>query len=340
MGNQVPRAFRFEIDNFSEKNTKITSPIFTSGGCEWYFTIYPKGTCRCNTYMCLFLNLANPQSLPTGWKRKARCHFLLLNQSGKVLYKSELPTDEKLPRHKFCARTPSLGWAMTLPYRNLIENGLLEKDKLIVDFYISDVELVDGNGRVVSEKETVIINGFQVYAYLATSARKLFAKHPNIAEDLKPKNQFVKNEYMNVLLNLVETLNKPSQNHSEIEIRNSHSKLSELMEQGFKLDWLKAKLDEVSLKRKKSGADDVQRLDERVKNDLELVKLDLKLDCLKTKLEEVALEKKKSDEADGSRVKEMEGRIKDLEIMVSDLKVELGKVKAKASADDDFLLID
>ncbi|XP_019099797.1 PREDICTED: MATH domain and coiled-coil domain-containing protein At2g42480-like [Camelina sativa] len=319
MGNQVPRAFRFEIDTFSEKNAEITSPIFTSGGCEWYFTLHPKGTCRCNSYMCLFLNLANPQSLPTGWKRKARCHFLLLNQSGKVLDRSQLPNDEKRPRHKFCARTPSWGRTMTLPYRNLIENGLLEKDKLIVDFYISDVELVDRNGIV------------------ATSARKLFAKHPEIAEDLKPKNQFVKNEYMNVLLNLVETLNKPSQNHSEIEIQNSHSKLSELMEQGFKLDWLKEKLDEVSLKRKKSGAD-VQRLDERVKN-LELVKLDLKLDCLKTKLEEVSLEKKKSDDADGSRVKEMEGRIKDLEMMVSDLKVELGKQKAKSSADG-FLLID
>lgn len=60
---------------------------------------------------------------------------------------------------------------------------------------------------------------------------------------LKPKIQVVKTAYMDVLLNLIETLNKPSECHSETELSNAHSELSELMDVGFKLDWLEPKLD-------------------------------------------------------------------------------------------------
>ncbi|XP_023640425.1 MATH domain and coiled-coil domain-containing protein At2g42480-like [Capsella rubella] len=351
MGNQVPRSFRFKIDNFSEKEAVILSPIFISGGCEWYLRLYPKGNCSCNDHTSLFLSLANPQSLPTGWIRKARYDFLLLNQSGKVLYRThkEPGIDGQPRRTKFCSTYPSWGYKKTLPYINLNEKSLLEKDRLIVDVYIWGVELVDVNGRVVKEKQTVDINGFQVFPYQVTSARKIFAEHPEIAKDFKPKNQFVKKEYMNVLLNLVETLSKPSQNHSNIEIRSARSKLSELMEQGFKLDWLKlklekvslerkkpddahgsrvkemegrikslekmvldlkSKLDEVYLKRKKADAD-VQQLDERVKK-LEQMKVDVKLDCLMKKLEEVSLERKKSYDLDCSLFVD---RVKNLELM-------------------------
>lgn len=202
--------------------------------------------------------------------------------------------------------------------------------------------------------------------------RKIFAEHPELAEDYKPKNQVVRTEYMNVLVSLIETLNKPLPNNSENEISNAQSKLSELTEVGFKLDWLKLKLDEVSLKRtKKSDAHDVQQLEMDLNSKLDCLKskldevslerkksyddadgswvkeierriknleinLNFKLDCLKSKLE-ISLERKKSnDDADGSRVKEMEGRIKKLEMMVSDLMV---NEKAKSCADD-FLLID
>ncbi|CAH8252636.1 unnamed protein product [Arabidopsis lyrata] len=88
------------------------------------------------------------------------------------------------------------------------------------------------------------------------------------------------------------TRNKPSHDHSETELSNAHG---EVIEQGFKLEWLKLKLDEVSLRRKKLDVD-VLQLDERVKN-IELMRLYFKLDCLKTNLEEVSLERKKSDDA-------------------------------------------
>ncbi|XP_019099798.1 PREDICTED: MATH domain and coiled-coil domain-containing protein At2g42480-like [Camelina sativa] len=328
LNNQVQRnpSFRFEIDNFSEKEAAIASQTFVSYGCEWYLYVYPKGN-RQTDHLSLYLFDANPKSLESGLKRKTSFQFVLLSRSNKELYKSLVGPGWHTDKSK------GWGYGKTLPLRKLQEKGFLEKDRLIVEVYISQVEVVDGEGRLVSEnKETLDVNGFQVFASQATLARKIFTEHPDIAEDFKPKNQVVKTEYMNVLLNLIETLNKPSQNHSETELSNAHSELSELMEQGFKLDWLQSKLDEVSLKRKKADAD-VQQLGERVKN-LELMNLDFKLDCLKTKLEDVSLERKKSDDADGSRVKEMEARIKNLEMVVSDLKVKLDKDEAKSFADD------
>ncbi|XP_019100713.1 PREDICTED: MATH domain and coiled-coil domain-containing protein At2g42480-like [Camelina sativa] len=311
LNNQAQRnpSFRFEIDNFSEKQAMIPSQTFVSYGCEWNLYVYPKGNSRCDDHLSLHLHDANPKSLKKGLQRKTSFQFVLLSRSNKELYRS--PVGQVLYSDKY----QNWGYGKTLPLKKLQEKGFLEKDTLIVEVYITHVEVVDREGRLVSEnkEETLDVNGFQVFASQVTLARKIFTEHQDIAEDFKPKNQVVKTEYMNVL-------------------RNAHSELSELMEQGFKLDWLQSKLDEVSLKRKKADAD-VQQLDERVKN-LELMNFDFKLDCLKTKLEEVSLERKKADDADGSRVKEMEARIKNLEMVVSDLKVKLDKDEAKSFADD------
>ncbi|CAH8265706.1 unnamed protein product [Arabidopsis lyrata] len=331
MWNQKP-SFRFEIDNFSKKEVSTVSKVFVSGGYEWYIDLYPKGNSLCHDHLSLYLYVTNSKSFRSGWKRIANFYFVLLNQSDKVLYRSPIE------QHTFQTNSMSWGFRKTLPRSKFKKKRFLENDRLIVEVHIQIVETFDGErGDVLEKKETVDINGFQVLASQITPARKLFAVHPDLADDFKPKNQVVRTEYMNVLLNLIETLNKPSQDHSETELSNAHSKLSELTEAGFKLEWLKSKLDEVSLKRKKADAD-VQQLDERLKN-LEQMKLDFKLDCLKSKLEEVSLERKKSDDADGSRVREMEGRIKNLEMMVSDLKVKMDKEEAKSFADG-FLLID
>uniref|UniRef100_M4CKG7 MATH domain-containing protein n=1 Tax=Brassica campestris TaxID=3711 RepID=M4CKG7_BRACM len=149
------------------------------------------------------------------------------------------------------------------------------------------------------------------------------AEHPDIALGFKPKSQVVKTAYMNVLLGLINTLNKPSESHLEAELVISHSELSELEEVGFKIDWLKSKLENNFLERKKDDADGsrVQQLEERVKN-----------------LEDVSLEKKKADEAYGFRVQQFEESVKKLEMMVSVLKAKLDQEKAKSDSDD-FLLL-
>ncbi|WZY91567.1 hypothetical protein YC2023_063896 [Brassica napus] len=184
------------------------------------------------------------------------------------------------------------------------------------------IEAVDGESEDVSEKETVDINGFQVSASHVALVKKIFAEHPDIALGFKPKSQVVKTAYMNVLLGLINTLNEPSESHLEAELVISHSELSELEEVGFKIDWLKSKLENNFLERKKDDADGsrVQQLEERVKN-----------------LEDVSLEKKKADEAYGFRVQQFEESVKKLEMMVSVLKAKLDQEKAKSDSDD-FLM--
>ncbi|EOA28673.1 hypothetical protein CARUB_v10024897mg [Capsella rubella] len=328
--------FRFEIDNFSGKEAAVMSNVFVSGGYEWYISLLPKGEDGLYVdYSSLYLYATNSKPVGSGWKRIASFYFVLLNQSHKALYRSAV--EEHI---QFQADSLSWGFAETLPLRKFQKQGLLENDKLIAEVYIHMVDSFDGELRHVSEKkETVDINGFQLLASQATLARKIFAEHPDLAYDFTPRNQVVRTEYMNVLLSLVETLDNPSLNHSETELSNVRIELSELAEAGFKLDWLYSKLDEVSLKREKAGADSqVQGLDEPCKDD-HVMKLLTLLNNLKAKLE-------KSDYADGSRFKEMEGRISDLEMVVSDLKLKLEEASSfsddddtTSSYDDDFVEI-
>ncbi|CAD5321155.1 unnamed protein product [Arabidopsis thaliana] len=367
MWNQKP-CFRFEIDNFSEKKDVIASKAFVSGGCEWFLYLYPKGQSLNDDHMSLYLSVANSKSLGSGWKRSAKFYFSVLNESDKELYRSTISQESCL----FCVQALAWGIRKALPLSKFEEKGFLEKDKLIVEVYIKNFEAVDGEGESVSKKEeeeTVEIIGSQDYASQVTLVRKIFAEHPEIAEEFKPKNQVFKKEYMNIL-------------------RNAYRKVSELAE--VKMDWVKSKIEEVSLEIKKRNdevsevpldnkiADDddddydewEQDIEERLKN-LEGMEFDSKLDSLKSKLDEISLERKKSYDADGSRVQQLEERVKDielilkskleevssekkkkadadgsledrvknLELMVSDLKVEVDNEKAKSSADG-FLLVE
>lgn len=168
--------------------------------------------------------------------------------------------------------------------------------------------------------------------------KKIFSEHPDVALGFKPKNQVVKTAYMNVLLGLINTLNKPSESHSEAEIIITHGELRELEEVGFKIDWLKLKLDDVFLDRKKNGADGskVKQLEERVKN---LEQKEEKMDSLKRKIDEVLLERKKA-KADDPRVEKLEERVQSLEVMESGFRIDCLKSKLedvsleKKKADD------
>ncbi|CAH2047543.1 unnamed protein product, partial [Thlaspi arvense] len=167
-----------------------------------YLQVYPKGN-EFEDHLALYLCVANPESLRVGWKRRASFSFVLLNQSGKELYKTK-----ELWCKLFCDQAP--GWV-----------------------------------------------------------RELFRKHPDITANFKPKIQQVRTSYMNVLPGLIEALNKPPHSLSETELSNASSELIKLTEAGFKLDWLKTKLDGVSLERKKASADDsirVRELEEQIKN--------------------------------------------------------------------------
>ncbi|KAG7574629.1 MATH/TRAF domain [Arabidopsis suecica] len=144
-----------------------------------------------------------------------------------------------------------------------------------------------------SGKELQILStSDSLYSTQVLLVSKIFARHPDIAVDFKPKSQVVKTAYMNVLLGLIETLRKPPQSFSETELSNAHSKLRELTEAGFKLDWLKEKLGEVALKRKNAIADGsrVEEVEERI-NNLKVTLLDLIVELKKEKAKSAAAAK-------------------------------------------------
>ncbi|CAF1778307.1 unnamed protein product [Brassica oleracea var. botrytis] len=160
MENQKMTRFSFEIDNFWEKVDLIRSPIFLSGGCEWFVGVFPKGRNVEDHYLSVYLCVANPETLRLGWKRRASFSFILLNQSGK-----ELGRNPELCQ-VFCAYTKN--W------------GLLQ-----------------------------CIN-------------QLFKK-------FRRSNQFVRKAYMNLLLGLIKTLNKPPHSFTDTELSNARSEyLTEL----------------------------------------------------------------------------------------------------------------
>ncbi|XP_024004386.1 MATH domain and coiled-coil domain-containing protein At2g42470 [Eutrema salsugineum] len=245
MEDQEQTSFTFEIDNFLEKESVISSPNFLSGGCEWVVEVYPKGMdSYIDDHLSLALVVANPETLRLGWKRRANFSLVLLNQSGKVLYRFN-----KL----FCAHFTRQGNSKTLPLKKLQEKGFLENNKLIVKVEVKVVEVVDESD--VTGNEMLDVDGFQVLYTQAISVNSLFTQYPDIAENFRPKSQLVKTAYMNLLLGLIETLDKPPHSISDTELSNAHSELIELTEAGFKLDWLKKKLNGVYLERKKENVD-------------------------------------------------------------------------------------
>ena len=146
----------------------------------------------------------------------------------------------------------------------------------------------------------------------------MFAKHPDVALNFIPKSQLVKTVYMKLLMFLIEKLNKPPRSFSNNALSNARMELIDLTKAGFKLDWLKEKLDEISLERKKENGDGslssygfrVQELEEQVQELEEQVKnLNLELDTEKVK----------------------SAKVLSLEQTVSDLRDELSKEKTRST---------
>ncbi|XP_010489720.1 PREDICTED: MATH domain and coiled-coil domain-containing protein At2g42470-like [Camelina sativa] len=246
---QKETSFTFEIDNFWEKGAAvIRSPIFSSGGgCEWFVKVYPKGYGDFKDHLSVHFCVARPRSLKVGWKRRANLSLVLLNQSGKELYRS--PKDCNL----FCAQFSRWGTdSRFLPLKKLREEGLLE-NKLIVQVEIQVVEIVD-HQEDATDKEMLDVHDFQVLYSQVTSASRLFEDHPDIAVNFIPKIALVKTAYMSALLGLIKTLNKPLHSFTETELNKAKRELNELTRAGFKLDWLDTKLDELSFDEKDQEA--------------------------------------------------------------------------------------
>ncbi|KAM2888374.1 hypothetical protein FF1_012109 [Malus domestica] len=84
------------IDNFSKLDGEsYDSKVFTAGDQKWEIQLYPKGKGNgVGTHLALYLALAEPKSLPCGWKIYVEFSLRLLDQ---VLARHQFGKGKDLP---------------------------------------------------------------------------------------------------------------------------------------------------------------------------------------------------------------------------------------------------
>ncbi|RID54468.1 hypothetical protein BRARA_G01791 [Brassica rapa] len=138
-------------------------------------------------------------------------------------------------------------------------------------------------------EETKDANGFQVFSSQVESVSHIFRRHPDIALGFRPKNRQIRRAYMCELLSLIDFLCQSPEKLSEDDLSNADDTLADLIDVGFKLDWLKIKLNEVSEKKQKEkGSEGRLRTMEEQLLKLKLMFLDLETQLHKEKEEALA----------------------------------------------------
>ncbi|XP_010457379.1 PREDICTED: MATH domain and coiled-coil domain-containing protein At2g42460-like [Camelina sativa] len=242
MGTELKMSCTLQIDNFSDRKETVMSKSFSCGGCEWCIIVdtkrYPG-----NDNLSLLLSVPNPESLRRGWKRRARYFFVILNHSGKELYRSYYDGRSRL----FCAEARHWGFEGVLPPTELLD---LENNKITIQVFVEVDEAVHQGQS--TENELLEYHGVQVLASQAHSAFLVRGQHPGFDVDFAPKYPELRAVYFTLLVSLIETLmSKSPQSLSLAELTNAQSQLTELTKAGFKLDFLESKLEELFLDRKK-----------------------------------------------------------------------------------------
>ncbi|KAL9307915.1 putative MATH/TRAF domain-containing protein [Arabidopsis thaliana] len=241
MANQYEKKITWSIKNFSSlPSEKIYSDNFVVGDSKWRLYAYPKGTGDgLNKSLSLFLQVADSESFPYGWKRHIKLRLTVVNQISEKLSK-RLVT----PPYWFDQKSRYWGSPAMLPLTELLDlNGGF---------------LVNGEVKIVAE---VGVLCWQIRC--VESVNNLFEKHPDIASNFRLENPHLRTTYLNSLLCLTEILSQSTEKISIVDLANAHSTLSYLTKAGFKLDWLEKKLKELGKAR-------MQQLEQNLKDLKEL----------------------------------------------------------------------
>ncbi|KAL9858277.1 putative MATH/TRAF domain, phospholipase [Arabidopsis thaliana] len=256
MEEQYENKITWMIKNFlSLPSEEICSDNFVVGDSKWRLYAYPKG----NKSLSLFLNVADSESLPDGWKRHTKFRLTVVNQTSEKLSKKIVAT----PRW-FDQKHPSFGTQAMLPLTELLDinGGFLVNGEVKIVAEVGVLEVV-GKSDVLVEtplvNESIDVNGFQVLSSQVESVNNLFEKHPDIASKCHLENPLLRTTYLNSLLNLTEILCQSPKKLSNNDLANAYSTLTCLTKAGFKLDWLEKKLKEV-------GETRVQDIEEELKD--------------------------------------------------------------------------
>ncbi|XP_018445092.1 MATH domain and coiled-coil domain-containing protein At3g58270 [Raphanus sativus] len=175
------------------------------------------------------------------------------------------------------------------------DSGVINRTSLDQVKPLGDASQTVENGVITdtsvteAAKETMDVNGFDVFSSQVESVRHIFRRHPDIALGFRPKNRQIKRAYMNELLSLIQLLCQSPEKLSEDDLSNADDTLADLIDIGFKLDWLKTKLNEVSEKKKKEQSIGARLLSmEEQLQKLKLMFLDLETQLQMEKAEALA----------------------------------------------------
>ncbi|CAH8392508.1 unnamed protein product [Eruca vesicaria subsp. sativa] len=264
MAKEVGKKFTWVIKDFSSLETeRYHSDPVVIGDCKWYLFIDPKKENVDSLYMGLKVDSG---SLPSGWRRYVK---LLLFVARKKLGELELLKENHL---WFDQKTLAWIFPTNVPITKLIDEkeGYLVNGELVIVAEVDVHEVIgtydcseeseDENASMSEVKpcdtlsqtqESIDVNGFKVLPSQVNSVKRIFEAHPDIAVGFFSRNQHLRKTSMNFLLSLIETLCQSLQELSKGDLVDADTALTYLKDVGFKVDWLKSKLDEVKEKKEK-----------------------------------------------------------------------------------------
>ncbi|XP_010516484.1 PREDICTED: MATH domain and coiled-coil domain-containing protein At3g58340-like [Camelina sativa] len=231
MAKQVGKEFVWVLQNFSFNSDKCYSDPFVIGGLQWHLLA------ECDlVFLYLSLCIADCQLLPS---EAVKVRLKIVNQLSENL--SILKESD----HCFDEQSPSCGYA--IPSEVLAKDGgfLVNGELTIIAEVLGTSDVFDD---FIPLKK---FNGFHVHPSQVQSVRRIFERHPDMAVQVRAKNQHLRTTFMNFLTSLIETLCQPLQELSNEDLEEADIALKYLKDVGFKVDWLEGKLNKVKEKKDK-----------------------------------------------------------------------------------------
>ncbi|KAL0662987.1 hypothetical protein Bca4012_099824 [Brassica carinata] len=211
---------------------------FKVADCDWRLVAFRKRDTD-GGYLSMYLELA-PGTLPPRWRRDVEFSLTLVKQGFGNSNKTS-------GQGCFDAENNSWGFEEFLPLSKLSGH--------LVDYNLTIITELDVMPAIVLPeepvKETTDVNGFEVLSCQVESVKRIFERHPDIAEEFYAKNQHLRNACMTFLLSLVETLCQSLEKLSNEDLVEADIALTYLKDAGFKVDWLEKKLDQLKDKKEK-----------------------------------------------------------------------------------------
>ncbi|XP_010507520.2 PREDICTED: MATH domain and coiled-coil domain-containing protein At3g58410-like [Camelina sativa] len=287
MAKQVSKRFAWVIKDFSSLQCdKCYSVPVMIGDCKWRLCAFPKG--RNDNYLCLYLDVVDFDSLPSGWRRYVKFRLNIVKQvvgEQSVIKETHGWYDQK-----------HLGWG----FSDMLDLTKLhdEKERFLVNgelMIVADVEVLqvigtseepeeayepltkmkklddgaefsDSLNQTQQVKESIEVNGFQVLPSQVEYVSRVFERHPDMAVEFLARNLHLRKICMNFLLGLIETMCQSLEELSNEDLVESDIALTYLRNAGFKVHWLEKKLDILKEKKEEeqSGLARIHEIEENL----------------------------------------------------------------------------